>query len=237
MTERLEPNSPGYRKARRRAPASRAGRARGPRTVPIPSPPGVPVEAEPTLLGFPAEFADEADEPAGPSDDTALDASPGLTVVRRPDPVASAALFLAGVAANASLLLSWSPGEGPTGLSLVQGGVQELRSGLDALPDSLWQPPVVVVSGGVLVFLGLLMLVPARAHRVVGVISLSVSLAAATAVTWLIIESGLAEDRFGPGMWCAVAVPVLGVLGSLKAMLTVPLVTLQPDSATVSADR
>jgi hypothetical protein len=27
-------------------------------------------------------------------------------------------------------------------------------------------------------------------------------------------------------MWCAVAVPVLGVLGALKAMLTVPLVRL-----------
>src|SRR5688500_4153457 len=109
MTERLESNRPGFRKARRRAPASRAGHARGSGTVPVPSPTGVPVEGEPTLLGFPAEFAEEADEAAGPSGDAALDTSPGLTVVRRPDPVASAALFLAGVAANVSLLLSWSP--------------------------------------------------------------------------------------------------------------------------------
>ena len=29
-------------------------------------------------------------------------------------------------------------------------------------------------------------------------------------------------------MWCAVAVPVLGLLGSLKAMFTAPLVTLDP---------
>jgi hypothetical protein len=44
----------------------------------------------------------------------------------------------------------------------------------------------------------------------------------------LMAVSGLVDDRFGPGMWCAVAVPVLGLLGALKAMLTVPLVALDP---------
>jgi hypothetical protein len=29
-------------------------------------------------------------------------------------------------------------------------------------------------------------------------------------------------------MWCAVAIPVLGVLGAVKAMSTAPLVTLDP---------
>jgi len=38
--------------------------------------------------------------------------------------------------------------------------------------------------------------------------------------------TGWEIDRFGPGMWCAVAVPVLGMLGALKAMLTAPRVTL-----------
>ncbi len=233
MTERLEPRSPGFVKARRRTAASRAGRVRDPGTAPVPSPTG-PVEGEPTLLGFPAEFAEEDDDAATPSVDTALDAPPELTVVRRPDPVGAAALVLAGVEANVSLLLSWSPGEGPTGLSLVQHGVEVLRSGPDGLQGYFWQPPVVVVSGGLLIFLGLLLLVPARAHRLVGVVSLIVALAAGTAVTWLIVESGLADDRFGAGLWCAVAVPVLGVLGSFKAMLTAPLVTLAADSPTSS---
>ena len=92
----------------------------------------------------------------------------------------------------------------------------------------VWQPSVVVLCGGLLVLLGLLLLVPARAHRFVGLLGLIVALAAATAVVLLIVESGLADDRFGPGMWCAVAVPVLGVLGALKAMLTAPRVTLGP---------
>src|SRR5688572_19817196 len=59
MTERLEPKSPRPGRARRRRPASRAGRLRGTGTIPAPSPTAVPVEGEPTLLGFPAEFADE----------------------------------------------------------------------------------------------------------------------------------------------------------------------------------
>ena len=49
--------------------------------------------------------------------------------MRRADPVAAGALVLAGVAANVSLLLSWSPGDGPTGLTLVQRGVEALSSG------------------------------------------------------------------------------------------------------------
>jgi hypothetical protein len=226
MTERLEPKSPRSRRARRRAPVSRAGRLRDTGAVPVPAPTAVPVEGEPTLLGFPAEFAEEDDAAAEVAGDDPLDASRGLTVLKRADPVGAGALVLAGVAANVSLLLSWAPGEGPTGLSLVQGGVEALRSGWAEIQVVLWQPPVVVVSGGLLVLLGLLLLVPARTHRLVGLLALIVSLAAAFAVVVLLVESDLADDRFGPGMWCAVAVPVLGALGSLKAMLTVPLVTL-----------
>ena len=72
------------------------------------------------------------------------------------------------------------------------------------------------------------MLAPTRAHRLVGVLALTVALAAAAAVMLLIADLGLTADQFGPGMWCAVAVPVLGLLGSVKAMLTAPLVTLSP---------
>jgi hypothetical protein len=190
----------------------------------------MPVETGPTLFGLPAEYAadDGTEEPAG---DTSLDPAYGLTVLRRADPVGAGILVLAGVAANVSLLLSWSPGEGPTGLTLVQRGVEAFRSAPVAFQGTFWQPPVVVLSGGLLILLGLLLLVAARTHRLVGVLALIVALTAAAAIVLLIVESGLVDDRFGPGMWCAVAVPVLGVLGSLKAMLTVPLVTLDSGSS------
>jgi hypothetical protein len=184
-------------------------------------------DGEPTILGFPAEEADDegTDEPSpgvAPSD--VVLARPELVFVRRADPFGAAALVLAGVAANVSLSLSWSPGEAPSGLSLVRRGVEALGAG--EASNGLWQPVVIVLSGGLLVVLGLLLLIPARAHRVVGVLALLVSLAAAAAVILLIADSGLADDRFGPGMWCAVAVPVLGMLGALKAMVTAPLVRL-----------
>jgi hypothetical protein len=228
MTERAQPTGSGHRTARRRTPLSRSGRARSAPTIPVPPPPprrdALP-EGEPTLLGFPAEFPEDDDRDEPPLAHAEPDLSPPqLVFVRRADPFAAAALVLAGVAANVSLSLSWSPGEGPSGLSLVRRGVEALGSG--ELESGTWQPVVVVLSGGLLVLLGLLLLVPARAHRLVGLLALVVSLAAAAAVVLLIADTGLADDRFGPGMWCAVAVPVLGLLGALKAMLTVPLVRL-----------
>jgi hypothetical protein len=194
---------------------------------------------EPTILGFPAEIdtasteipvdagvaeaPDDGDAPDEPS------ATPTLTVLKRPEPFGAGALVLAGVAANVSLSLSWSPGEGPTGLSLVQRGGEALDSGLtETVRGDVWAPLVVVLCGGLLVLLGFLLLVPARAHRVVGLLALVVSLAATTAVLFVVSDAGWQTDRFGPGTWCAVAVPVLGLVGSLKAMLTAPRVTLDP---------
>jgi hypothetical protein len=229
MTERVQPNDSGQQATRRRR--SRVGGVWGARAIPAVAPPNAGTETGPTILGFPAEAPEDDDDAersvaeAGPD----VVPSPGaLVVVKRADPVGAGALVLAGVAANVSLLLSWSPGEGPTGLSLVQDGVQGLGSGAGDVPSGVWQPLVVVLSGGLLILLGLLLLVPARAHRLVGVLALIVALAAAAAVILLIAESGLVDDRFGPGMWCAVAVPVLGVLGAMKAMLTAPRVTLGP---------
>jgi hypothetical protein len=195
-----------------------------------------PVDVAPaedlTILGFPATVSDEDDGPDRVVDDVGADASAApaeLVVVKRADGFGGAALVLAGVAANISLSLSWSPGEGAPGLSLVQRGVEGLGAGLAEWARSgAWQPLVVVVSGGLLVLLGMLLLVPARAHRFVGVLALIVALAAAAAVILLLADIGWVVDRIGPGMWCAVAVPVLGVLGALKAMLTAPLVTLDP---------
>jgi hypothetical protein len=192
----------------------------------------VPTDAGPTILGFPAELPEEDDEAELPATgaETAVSApSPALLVLRRADPIGAAALVLAGVSANVSLSLSWSPGEGPSGLSLVQRGGEALSAGEDqAARSGVWQPLVVVLSGGLLVVLGFLLLVPARAHRLVGVLALVVALAAAAAVVLLVTETDLVDDRFGPGMWCAVAVPVIGVLGALKAMLTAPRVALVP---------
>lgn len=185
------------------------------------------VDEEPTLLGFPAEFRDDETEGRAEPDDV-RPSEPELVVVRRADLIGGSGLVLAGVAANVSLALSWSPGSGLDGLSLVERGVRELGAGVPAsVSQSTWQPLVVVLSGGVLVLLGLLLLVPARAHRLVGVLALLASLAAAAAVAVLVVGIEWRPDRFGPGLWCAVAVPVLGLLGSLKAMLTPPLVTLR----------
>jgi hypothetical protein len=231
MTERLQPHGSGHRTARRRTPRTRAGGAWSTGTVPVPLPSDVSAEREPTILGLPAEIAEENDGAEQSADEGGPGASPstrGLVAFRRADPVAAGALVLAGVAANVSLLLSWSPGVGPTGLSLIKRGVEALGSGIGAAQSVVWEPLVVVLSGGLLVLLGFLLLVPARAHRLIGVLALIVSLAAAAAVVLLIADSGLVQDRFGPGTWCAVAVPVLGLLGALKSMLTAPQVTVDP---------
>lgn len=206
----------------------RSGTYREPPTIPGEVVAEPAVDRTPTLFGFPAEFAEpDEDRPeASPDDDPPFDRE--LVVVRRSDRIGGSALVLAGVAANVSLPLPWLPGGGPDGLSLVEHGARALGSGMQgSVPLSAWQPFVVVVSGGILVVLGLLLLVPARAHRLVGVLALLASLAAAAAVVVLIAGMDWRPERFGPGMWCAVAVPVLGLLGSLKAMLTAPLVRLR----------
>lgn len=218
MTQRLKQPSGSDRRAQRR---------RAPRVE-------TPV-SEPTILGFPAERADAtAPTQAAPEAAPRDVAAPGLTVVRRSEPVGAAALVLAGVAANVSLLVPWSRGEGTTGLTLVQRGGEALDAGLaESARRGVWEPLVVVLCGGLLVLLGFALLVPARAHRVLGVLALLVALAATAAVLLLASDAGWRPDRFGPGLWCAVAVPALGLLGALKAMLTPPRVTLD-GSATVS---
>lgn len=221
MTERLQPPASSQRTARRRW---------GPRTVPVPPPRTVSAENGPTILGFPAELPEEDDEAelSSTGAEPVLTApAPALLAIRRADPVGAGALVLAGVAANVSLSLSWSAGEGPSGLSLVRRGGEALSAGMgEAARSGVWQPLVVVASGGLLVVLGFLLLVPARAHRFVGLLALVVALSAAAAVALLIADTDLADDRLGPGMWSAIAVPVLGVLGALKAMLTAPRVAL-----------
>ena len=228
MTERLS-HRPKY--LRRTAPRS------GPtpplphgRDGDLPPPPPAYVAAddavtdeESTILGFPAES--DGDDEAPVEETYAVD----LVVIRHPDRVACALLILAGVAANVSLSLAWLSGSGTSGLTLVSRGFDVLGDGVAALlRTGLWQPVTVVLGGGLLVLLGVALLVPTRAHRLVGVLALLVSLATAAAVLVLFVEADWRFELFGVGTWFAVAVPVLGVLGALKAMLTVPDVALAP---------
>ncbi len=232
MTERPQPQGSRSGTAPRRTPRSRGGRIWGARTLPLAAARELAPEDEPTLFGLPAEFVPDDDTADRPSADALPAAPPAdvrLVVHRRADRFGAGALVLAGVAANVSLSLSWAPGDGPSGLFLVQRGVDVLRAGAGpSVPSGVWAPLVVVAGGGLLVVLGFLLLVPARAHRLLGVLALVVSLAAAVAVVLLMADGGWGADQFGPGMWCAAAGPVLGTLGAMKAMLTVPLVGLGP---------
>jgi hypothetical protein len=231
MTQRLQrPHRSGQRRARRMPPPppARADARSGP-TVPLVPP--AAFETRPAVLGFPAEPVedDEAEQRVDERRPDAPSPAGGLVVLRRPDWLGCLFLVLAGVAANVSLSLPWMAGAGTNGLSLVRRGADVLGVGVGELARSgFWQPLAVVVAGGLFVLLGLLVLIPARAHRLLGVAALIVALAAAAAVIVLFADAEWRVDRFGPGMWFAVAVPVLGVLGALKAMLTAPRVTLGP---------
>lgn len=182
-------------------------------------PPTVPVVTGPTILGFPAQVGE--DEVPG------VPASARLVVLRRPDRLGSAVLVLAGVSTNVSLWLPWVRGDDAVGLALVGRGVDVLGSSVEEWTRSeQWPPLAVVVGGGVLLLLGMLLLVPAHAHRAVGVLALLVALGTAAAVLAVVDGAGWRADRFALGMWFALAVPVLGLLGALKAMLTAPRVTI-----------
>jgi hypothetical protein len=177
---------------------------------------------EPTLLGFPAEVGD----PDGATDATDAVAPVRLVSVRRADPVAGVLLVLAGIAAAASLVLPWRRGEGGTGLSLVRQALQVAGSDVRALgPSGLWQPLAIVLGGVVLLLLGVLMFGPARTHRISGLLALLVACGAAAAVLFRVAHAGWHLGRWDLGLGCAVAVAGLGLLGALKAMLTVPRIT------------
>jgi hypothetical protein len=204
------------------------------RTVPGFSPPPLPAADESTILGFPVEEpeADDAsavaelpaEQPAAVPPEPAI----RLVVLPRADPLAGIALVLAGVAAAASLWVPWVEGDADTGSSLVVRGLTAVGSGLVALDRSgLWQPVAIVLGGVLLLLLGVLLFLPSRTHRVVGVLSLLVASGATAGVLFLMASAGWSTARFGPGMWLAVAVAALGILGALKAMLTVPRVTLK----------
>jgi hypothetical protein len=153
--------------------------------------------------------------PTGGTTAPAYSAEP---VARRgPESLGGLLLILAGIAAAVSLVLDWLADADGTGLDLVRDGFEDLGEIVDT---GLWQPLAVVLGGGVLLLLGIMMWLPARSHRFLGLLGLLVSGVIVWAVVVPLQDADWQVDFFGPGFWCAVAVAVLGVLGSLKALLT-----------------
>jgi hypothetical protein len=149
--------------------------------------------------------------------------------LKRPDAFAALMLVLAGIAAGVSLFLNWLDGEEETGLDLVRRGFDTFGDGLGEVFDTgFWQPLTIVLGGGLLFIFGLLMFAPAKTHRFLGALALIVSLCAAAAVLVPLARSGWDFGEFDLGFWFAIAVPVLGLLGSLKALLSGPKVTTAP---------
>lgn len=136
---------------------------------------------------------------------------------RGPESLGGLLLVLAGIAAAVSLVLEWLADGDDTGWDLVRAGFEDLGEIVDS---GLWQPLAIVLGGGVLLLLGILMWLPARSHRFLGLLGLVVSGLIVWAVVVPLADADWELDFFGAGFWCAIGVAVLGVLGSLKALLT-----------------
>jgi|tagenome__1003787_1003787.scaffolds.fasta_scaffold20918580_3 hypothetical protein len=136
---------------------------------------------------------------------------------RGPESLGGLLLILAGVAAGVALLLDWLERDDTSGWGLLREALEDIPG---AFSSGLWQPMVILLGGGALFVLGILMWLPARTHRFLGVVALLVSLAVTAGVLVPLVNAKWQLGGFGPGFWCAIAVAVLGLLGSLKAILT-----------------
>jgi hypothetical protein len=152
-----------------------------------------------------------------PAGDTTPQYSDRPVAFRGPESLGGLLLILAGVAAAISLVLDWLADADISGWSLVRGGFDDLAG---SFANGLWQPLVIVLGGGALFVLGLLMWLPMRSHRFFGVLALLVTLAVTAGLLVPLADAGWDLGFFGPGFWCGIAVAVLGLLGSLKALLT-----------------
>ena len=152
---------------------------------------------------------------------TTPDYSPRPIAVRRSDVLAGLLLLLAGAAAAISLILPWLSGRDDGGLDLFRQGIDDAREGWGTLIDTgFWQPLTVIGAGGLLLVIGLLLLLPAKRHRFLGLLALIISGAAAAAVLVPLFQADWDLSTFDLGFWFAWAVPVLGLLGALKALVT-----------------
>jgi hypothetical protein len=139
--------------------------------------------------------------------------------IRGPESLGGLLLILAGLVAAVSMVLHWLAHSDVSGWGLLRRGFDDVSG---AFSSGLWQPLVIVLGGGLLFLLGLALWLPARSHRLVGLVALIVSLAITAAVLVPLVDAKWKLGFFGPGFWCAIAVAVLGLLGSLKAVLTRP---------------
>jgi hypothetical protein len=139
--------------------------------------------------------------------------------LRRPDILAGLLLVLAGVAAALSLVAPWVKGSTATGLDLVRQGFSSLGH---LVSTGLWQPLAIVLGGGVLFLIGLLVLLPARTHRFLGLFALLVTVVIAAGLLVPLAAATWKVDFFDKGFWLALAVGGFGLAGSLKALLTRP---------------
>jgi hypothetical protein len=190
-----------------------------------------------SILGFPAELDEPAIDVPPPATGAVVPVPPArflgaLVFHRRVEGVGGVLLVLAGIAGGVSLALPWLRGDGTTGSGLVGRAIAVLGAGPgDLLHGTLWQPFAVVFGGYALLLLGLLLFVPARTHRFLGVLAFLVAVPAAGGVLVPLADAHWGPAPFDVGMWFAVAVPVLGLLGALKAMLTGPRVAVRAPGA------
>jgi hypothetical protein len=188
-------------------------------TTPITHPAARSADREPTAW-LPDE---EPPLPLGEWDEDATqpDYRDAPVEVRRADTLAGLLLLLAGIAAGVSLLVVWVHG-GDTGAGLVSSGFDDLRTPQQLVDRDTWAPATVVLGGAVLFVLGLFMYIPAKTHRLLGVLALLVSLAVAAAVLVPLADANWDVGQWAVGGWFTVAVAGLGFLGALKALMTHP---------------
>lgn len=202
-----DPSVPGWGAETGWAPESRWGARPGP-------------GAEPDGAAEPGWWADAGPGPAGA---TAPDYSALPVAVRRPDAVAALLVTLAGAAAAVSLLLRWVHGSQVTGWTLVRDGIRTGGSGVGRVfQTGYWEPLAVVFGGAALFVVGLLLFLPARSHRFLGVLAWLSALVVTAGVLTPMAQDRWRPERYDLGMWFAAAVAGLGLLGSLKALLTGP---------------
>jgi hypothetical protein len=139
--------------------------------------------------------------------------------LRGPETLGGLLLILAGLAAGISLLLDWLATEDISGWGLVRRGFENLES---VYGNGMWQPLAIVLGGGVLFLLGVLMWLPMRSHRLLGFLGLLVSLAVVAGILVPLVDAQWDLGAFGIGFWFGIAVAVLGLVGSIKALLTGP---------------
>jgi hypothetical protein len=101
-----------------------------------------------------------------------------------------------------------------------------VRRGFDDLGEifsnGMWQPLAVILGGGVLLVIGFLLWLPAKTHRFLGALALLVTGVIIAALLVPLFAEDWDLSVFGVGFWFGVATGVLGLLGSLKALLTGP---------------